>query len=67
MKTTKVKFSEVNMTRVEALDIARDLLDDYMSGSPDVDENFKEAEEILTRIRNSIQKQNFKRKFKQQN
>ena len=51
------------MTRVEALDIARDLLNDYMSGSPDADVQFKEAEEILTRMRNTIQKQNLKRKF----
>ncbi len=54
------------MTRVEALDIARDLLNDYISGSPDADEQFEEAEKVLTRMRNSIQKQNFKNQFKKQ-
>ena len=54
------------MTRVEALDVARDLLNDYMSGSPDSDKQFEEAEKVLTRMRNSIQKQNFKKKFKSQ-
>ncbi len=52
------------MTRVEALDIVMDLLNDYTSGSPDADEKFEEAEKILFRIRNSIQKQNFKRMMK---
>lgn len=51
------------MTRVEALDIARDLLNDYMSGSPEADEQFKEAEEILTKMRNAIQKQKYKKKI----
>ena len=49
------------MTRVEALDIARDLLNDYMTGSSDADVRFEEAEKVLTCMRNTIQKQRFKR------
>ena len=45
------------MTRVEALDIAISLLNAYMSGSPDADEQFVEVEKVLTRMRDSIQKQ----------
>lgn len=52
------------MTRVEALDIARDLLNDYISGSPDADIRFEEAERVLTCMRNTIQKQRFKRIMK---
>ena len=52
------------MTRVEALDIARDLLNDYISGSPDADIRFEEAEMVLTRMRNSMQKQKFKKLMK---
>ena len=42
------------MTRVEALDTAINLLEDYLSGSPDADENFEEAKNVLKRIRYSI-------------
>lgn len=52
------------LTRVEALNIVRNLLYDYASGSPDADPEFIEAYEVLTRMRNSIQKQNFKNKIK---
>lgn len=45
------------MTRVKALDIAISLLNAYMSGSPDADEQFVEVEKVLTRMRDSIQKQ----------
>lgn len=52
------------MTRVEAIDMARDLFEAYLGGSPDADHQFKEAYEVLTRLRNSIQKQNIKNKMK---
>lgn len=52
------------MTRVEALDTARDLLMDYLGGSPDADKQFIEAYNVLTRMRNSMQKQSFKNKMK---
>lgn len=52
------------MTRVEALDVARDLFMDYLGGSPDADPQFAEAYNILTKMRNSIQKQYFKNKMK---
>lgn len=43
-----------NLTRVEALDVARDLFYDYLSGSRSTDPRFKEAYEVLTRMRNNI-------------
>lgn len=49
---------------MEALDVARDLFMDYLGGSPDADPQFKDAYEVLTKMRNSIQKQNFKYKIK---
>lgn len=52
------------MTRVEALDTAIDLFIDYLGGSPDADPQFREAYEVLTKMRNNIQKQNLKNKMK---
>ena len=52
------------MTRVEALDVARDLFMDYLSGSPDTDKQFAEAYDVITQMRNSIQKQDFKNMMK---
>lgn len=37
---------------------------DYLGGSPDADKQFIEAYNVLTRMRNSIQKQSFKNKMK---
>ena len=42
------------MTRIEALDIAINLLEDYLSGSPDADENFEEAVTVLKNMQNNI-------------
>lgn len=55
-----------NLTRVEALDVARDLLDAYLNGNgrSKVDPTFEEAYEVLTKMRNNIQKQNMKNKMK---
>ena len=54
------------MTRVEALDVARDLFENYLNGNGrDVDPQFSEAYEVLTKMRNSMQKQNFNNKMKQ--
>ena len=52
------------MNRVEALDIERELFEAYSGGSPDAYPQFKEAYKVLTRLRNSIQKQNIKNKIK---
>lgn len=54
-----------NLTRVEALDVARDLLENYLNGNgrESVDPNFEEAYEVLTKMRNGIQKQNIKNKI----
>lgn len=50
---------------MEALDVARDLLDSYLNGngSSSVDHDFEEAYKVLTKMRNSIQKQNIKNKI----
>ncbi len=55
-----------NLTKIEALDIARDVLEGYLTGNGSSDDspNFKEAYEVLTIMRNNIQKQNFKNKIK---
>lgn len=54
------------MTRVEALDTARDVLEGYMTGNGAQDDapDFKEAYEVLTKMRDSIQKQNYKNKIR---
>ncbi len=51
-----------NLTKIEALDIARDVLEGYLNGNGSSDDspNFKEAYEVLTIMRNNIQKQNLK-------
>ncbi len=55
-----------NLTKIEALDIARDVLEGYLTGNGSSDDspNFKAAYEVLTIMRNNIQKQNFKNKIK---
>lgn len=60
----RYSFGGKDLTRVEALDTARDLLMDYLGGSPDADKQFIEAYNVLTRMRNSMQKQSFKNKMK---
>lgn len=54
------------MNRVEALDIAIDVLEGYFTGNGASDDipDFKEAYEVLTKMRNNIQKQSLKNKIK---
>lgn len=54
------------MTQIEALNIAINLLNDYMSGSPDADEQFEEAEEVLNKMRNNLQIQQLKKKLRKE-
>lgn len=44
------------MTRIDALNIAIKLFEDYLCGSPDAEEKFKEAQKVLIKIRDNIQK-----------
>ena len=56
------------MNRVEALDIARDVLEGYLTGNGISDDvpNFRESYEILTKMRNNIQKRSFKNKMRRE-
>ena len=44
------------MTRIEALNVAIELFEDYLSGSPDAEEKFEEAQKVLINMRNNISK-----------
>ena len=55
------------MNRVEALDIAIDILEGYFTGNGSTDDevpDFREAYEVLIKMKNNIQKQNLKNKMK---
>ena len=50
------------MTRIEALDIAISLFEDYLSGSPDAEKDFQKAQEKLIGMRNQLEKEKLERK-----
>lgn len=55
------------MTRIEALDVAIELLQDYIGGSSDADEDFEEAEEVLVNMRNNMLREKERRQYARRN
>lgn len=48
------------MTRVDALNVVINLLDNYLTSGQDTLDEYREAHDVLIKMRNNIQKQNLK-------